>query len=365
MALPHSMRLLFPMFAIFALLAAACAQDEAPVKAPNFPSDAKWIDTGAAGQKVPRTIEGYRGHVLLIDFWEYTCINCIRDFGVVKRWYAKYHADGFDVVGVHYGEFAMGFNENNVRDAAKRFHLPWPVIADIHGSIWHAYDSDVWPNRYLIDRKGNIVLHVEGEGNNQPMENKIRQLLASTHPDVNEIPLDPPEDTFAPSCGIPTEETYVGDWFGRGSIANPNAYARDDKASDFHSKGEPADGQVMLSAGWITRQDGVSSDDTHGEAQLRYHARSVYAVLSVENPKKPVRVYLLQDGKPLGKNEAATDVQIDSEGSYLEVSSPRMYYLVTNPTFGSHLLVLKPQAPGFGLHSFTYGNNCQQNFQTM
>jgi thiol-disulfide isomerase/thioredoxin len=364
-AVPPLMRLFFPTFVIFALLTAACAQDEKPVKAPTFPSDARWIDIGAAGQKVPHTIEGYRGHVLLIDFWEYTCINCIRDFRVVKRWYAKYHADGFDVVGVHYGEFEMGFSENNVRDAAKRFHLPWPVIADINGSIWRAYDSDVWPNRYLINQNGNIVLHVEGEGNNQPMEQKIRQLLAATHPEVNKIPLDPPEDTFAPSCGIPTEETYVGDWFGRGSIANPKAYDHDDKASEFHSKGAPTDGQVMLSGQWITRQDGVTSDDPHGEAQLRYHARSVYAVLSAENSKKPVRVYLLQDGKPLDRNEAAIDVQFDSHGSYLEVGSPRMYYLVKNRAFGSHLLVLEPQASGFGLHSLTYGNNCQQNFQPM
>lgn len=341
------------------------AQDQLPVKAPNFSSDAKWIDTGPAAEKVPHTIQGYRGHVLLIDFWEYTCINCIRDFNIVKRWYAKYHTYGFDVVGVHYGEFEMGFNENNVRDAAKRYHLPWPVIADIHGSIWRAYDSDVWPNRFLLNQNGDIVLHVEGEGNNQPMEERIRQLLAATHPEVNKIPLDPPEDTFAPSCGIPTEETYVGDWFGRGSIANPKAYSHDGEGTDFRSTGAPSDGQVTLSGRWITRQDGVTSDDTHGEAQLRYHARSVYAVLSIENSKKPVRVYIWQDGKPLAQNEAGVDVDFDAQGSYLEVGGPRMYYLVKNTAFGSHLLVLKPEGAGFTQHSFTYGNNCQQNFQPM
>ena len=359
------MRIFSSILLVSVLALTVSAQHQAPVKAPNFPSDAEWIDTGSAAEKVPHTIEGYRGHVLLVDFWEYTCINCIRDFNIVKRWYAKYHQYGFDVVGVHYGEFEMGFSENNVRDAAKRFHLPWPVISDVHGSIWRAYDSDVWPNRYLIDQNGDIVMHVEGEGNNQPMEEKIRQLLASTHPELNKVPLDPPEDTFAPSCGIPTEETYVGDWFGRGSVANPRAYNHDGEASEFHGNGAPADGQVMLSGRWITRQDGVTSDDTHGEAQLRYHARSVYAVLSVDNPKKPVRVYIFQDGKPLGQNEAGMDVHFDSQGSYLEVSNPRMYYLVKNAAFGSHLLALKPQESKFALHSFTYGNNCQQNFQPM
>ena len=339
------------------------ASDQKPEKAPNFSPDAQWIDTGAAGQKVPHSIKGYRGHVLLVDFWEYTCINCIRDFRVLKRWYGKYHPYGFDIVGVHYGEFPMGFSVENVREGAKRFQLPWPVVADTQGSIWRDYHSNVWPNRFLIDQNGYIVLHIEGEGNDQPMEEKIRELLAKDHPEVNQLPLDPPEATFAPSCGISTDETYVGDWFGRGALANPKAYRNENGATEFHSEGVPADGKVMLSGRWITKQDGITSDGKNDQAQLRYHARSVYAVLSVENPKKPVRVNLLQDGKPLAQAEAGVDVHLDSQGSYLEVSSPRMYYLVNNSAFGSHVLTLAPQAPGFGLHSFTYGNDCQQNFE--
>ena len=341
----------------------AYGRDQQAEKAPNFTSDAEWIDTGAAGKKVPHSIKGYRGHVLLVDFWEYTCINCIRDFSVLKRWYDKYHADGFDIVGVHFGEFQMGFNADNVRDAAKRFQLPWPVVADLHGSIWRAYHSDVWPNRYLIDQNGEIVLHIKGEGNNRPMEEKIRELLGKTHPEVNQVPLDPPEMTFVPSCGIPTDETYVGDWFGRGAIANPKGYKNDGEVTDFHPEGAPVDGKVMLSGRWITQQDGVTSADKRGEAQLRYHARSVYAVLSVSNPKKSVRVYLLQDGKPLDRSEAGIDVHFDSHGSYLEVSGPRMYYLVKIAVFGSHLLVLEPESSDFVLHSFTYGNDCQQDFE--
>lgn len=118
----------------------------------------------------------------------------------------------------------------------------------------------------------------------------------------------------------------------------------------------------MLSGQWITAQDGVTSADKRGEAQLRYHARSAYAVLSVTNPKKPARVYLLQDGKPLDRSTAGVDVRSDAQGSFLEVSEPRMYYLVKNAAFGSHLLTLEPQAAGFDLHSFTYGNDCQQDF---
>jgi thiol-disulfide isomerase/thioredoxin len=358
------MRILVPRLVLALLLVAtAHAKDEKPEKAPNFTPDAQWIDIGVAGKNVPHSIKGYRGRVLLIDFWEFTCINCIRDFSVLKRWYAKYHSYGFDIVGVHYGEFAIGFSVDNVREAAKRFELPWPVVADTHGSIWNAYHSDVWPNRYLIDQQGNIVLHVEGEGNNRPMEEKIRELLAPAHPEVTQFPLDPPEDTFAASCGVCTDETYVGDWFGRGAIANPRGYKNNGEVTDFHANGEPADGKVMLSGRWITQQDGVTSDNKDGTAQLRYHARSVYAVLSVADPKKPVRVYLLQDGKPINQSEAGVDVRFDTQGSYLDVSTPRMYYLVKNTNFGSHLLVIEPQHADFVLHSFTYGNNCQQDFE--
>jgi len=338
------------------------AENRKPVKAPNFTPDAVWIDSGEAGRKIPHSIKGYRGKVLLIDFWEYTCINCIRDFGVLKRWYAKYHDDGFDIVGVHYGEFPMGFDAHNVRDAAQRFQLPWPVVADLHGSIWNAYHSDVWPNRYLVDQNGDIVFHVEGEGHNGEMEEKIRELLAATHPEVKQIPLDPPENTFAPTCGVTTQETYVGDWFGRGAIANPKAYGNNGEAIDFHPHGTPGDGKVMLSGHWITQQDGITSAGKHDSAQLTYHARSVYAVLSVDNPKRPVRLDLLQDGKPLLAGVAGVDVRFDSGGSYVEVGSPRMYYLVKNPVFGAHLLALEPVGSGFGLHSFTYGNDCQQGF---
>lgn len=356
-------RLLSTLIVLVLLASAVYAKDEKPQKAPNFSSDAVWIDTGTAGLKVPHSIKGYRGHVVLVDFWEYTCINCIRDFSSLKRWYRKYHEYGFDVVGVHFGEFQMGFKEDNVREAAKRFQLPWPIVADVHGTIWQAYHSQVWPNRYLIDQEGDIVLHIEGEGNNRPMEEKIRELLEKTQPAVNQIPLDPPEATFSPSCGIPTDETYVGDWYGRGAIANPNGYNNDDHVTEFRPKESPSDGKVVLSGRWMVEHDGVTSDDEHSGAELRYHARSVYAVLSVSNPKKPVRVYLKQDGKPLEQSEAGVDLHFDAQGSYLDVSTPRMYYLVKNTAFGAHLLALEPQGANFALHSFTYGNDCQQDFE--
>lgn len=326
-------------------------------KAPDFSSDAVWIESGS---KAPHSLKGYRGRVLLIDFWEYTCINCIRDFSVLKRWYAKYHTFGFDIVGVHYGEFAMGFGADNVRRAAKRLQLPWPVVADLHGSIWNAYKSRVWPNRFLINQSGDIVLHVEGETGNQEIESKIRELLLPDHPEISKIPADPDENPLLPQCGTVTDETYVA-----GALENQQPH-KEGAVVDFKASQEPHDGRVMLSGKWQINRDGVSTDDKKGgSASLRYHARSLYAVLSVENPNKPVRLYLVQDGKPLTADDAGSDVKFDSQGSYIEVAEPRMYYVIKNPASGSHLLVLNAERRGLALHSFTYGNDCQQGFQTL
>ena len=352
-----------PKFLVIAVLvsAAAFAQVDTVIHpAPEFPKDVDWLDQG---DPVPHSIKGYRGHVLLIDFWEYTCINCIRDFAVVKRWYNKYHSYGFDVLGVHYGEFAIGHNTANVRSAARRLRLPWPVVSDVNGAFWKVYASNVWPNRYLIDQDGEIVLQVEGEGNNRLMEEKIRDLLAETRPLVKGVALDREEDVFSPQCGIPTQETYVGYWYGRGALENREGY-QVGRAVKFRGSGTPGDGGVLLSGKWRTETDGVTSQGRPVRATLRYHARSVYAVLSLQGAKR-LRVYLSQEGKPLDRNSAGADVRFDDKGSYADVEESRMYYLVKNPNFGSHTLALSPEGPGFTLHSFTYGNNCQQGFEEL
>jgi alkyl hydroperoxide reductase subunit AhpC len=343
-------------------LAAPCAAQVVEVlrAAPEFPKNAVWLDPG-----VPHTLEGYKGKVVLVDFWEYTCINCIRDFAVVKRWYRKYHPYGFEVIGVHYGEFPMGFKVENVRRAAERFRLPWPVVADVKGSIWDAYHSNNWPNRYLIDPRGDIVLQVIGETGDRELENRIRGLLAKSHPEVKKLPLDPDPDTFRPQCGFPTQETYVGGWYGRGAVENAHAYSKLGQVQEFNADRAPSDGGVVLAGRWQTRQEGVASaaPDASAYALHKYHARSLYAVLSAADPAKPVRLDLLQDGSPLPPEDAGKDVRFDAKGAYVEVGEPRMYDLVKNRAFGQHILALKPQGPGFTLYSFTYGNDCQQGFE--
>lgn len=322
--------------------------------APDFGAGVTWLDQGAPA---PHHIAEYRGHVLLIDFWEYTCINCIRDFGVVKRWYAKYHPYGFDVVGVHYGEFAIGFDVKNVAAAAQRFRLPWPVVADQNGTAWKAYEVHGWPTRFLIDPQGNIVMNVFGEGNNLAMETKLRELLAVAHPEVMKVDLDPSQDEFKPECGIPTQEMFLGELYGRSAIDDLAGHHTGDTA-DFQPPHSPPDGTVMLVGRWSVQKDGVISESKDAGAELRYHARSLYAVLSAKDGK-PIRVNLFQDGSPMPKETAGTDVKIDPKGAYLEVTEARLYYLLRSASFTAHLVSLQAQDAGLTVHSFTFGNNCQ------
>jgi len=360
MSLCHEKRTIRPIIAAVFLLSLCCATaasgqvDEKVHRAPDFGAGVVWLDQGS---RAPHRISGYRGHVVLIDFWEYTCINCIRDFAVIKRWYSKYHQYGFDVIGVHYGEFNIGFNANNVRDAAQRFHLPWAVVADQEGATWKAYASQGWPNRYLIDAKGQIVMQIFGEGNNRVMETKIRDLLAVELPEVMKIDLDSDENEFRAECGGVTQETYVGELYGRSAVEDMGGHREGDVA-DFHPPHSPVDGGMMLAGRWQVEKDGVSAEGHGAAAELRYHARSLYAVLSLDHAKE-VRLNLLMDGSPLAKDSAGEDVKFDAKGAYVDVTEGRMYYLVRSLELGGHLLALQPEGSGLTLHSFTFGNNCQ------
>jgi thiol-disulfide isomerase/thioredoxin len=348
--------LLLPLISILAWSYSALddAVDMTVHRAPDFGSGGIWLDEGAPA---PHHIADYKGKVVLVDFWEYTCINCIRDFATVKRWYGKYHSYGFEVVGVHYGEFNIGFDVNNVRAAAQRFRLPWPVLADQQGTTWKAYASQGWPERYLINPKGDIVMSVFGEGNNRVMEEKLRALLAVDHPDVMKVDLDPDENAFTPQCGVPTQEMFAGEIYGRSAVDNLSGHHTGDVA-EFIPPHSPPDGGMMLVGKWRVEKDGVISEDRGTGAELRYHAKELYAVLSPAKGK-PVRVDVWQDGGALPKDSAGADVKFDAKGAYVDVTEARMYYLLRSPVFSGHLVSLEPESAGLTLHSFTFGNNCQ------
>jgi Thioredoxin like C-terminal domain len=193
--------------------------------------------------------------------------------------------------------------------------------------------------------------------NNHEIEAKIRDLLAVAHPEVMKVDADPDEDDAKPSCGVPTQETFVGEIYGRSAVEDMGGRHAGDEA-DFQPPHSPPDGGVMLVGRWRVERDGVISDGHGAAVELRYHGRSLYSVLSLKDAKS-IRVDLFQDGSPMPKEGAGADVKFDAKGAYIEVTDARMYYLVRSPAFTAHLVSLQPESSGLGLHSFTFGNNCQ------
>jgi thiol-disulfide isomerase/thioredoxin len=346
----------------------ARTETAAPGSNPNLPggpsiSGPTWINSS------PLTIEGLRGKVVMIDFWEYTCINCIRTFAENKKWYERYHHYGFEIIGVHDPEFDIAYPVDHVRAAVKRFGLPYPVVVDDGFKIWNAYHNSTWPNRFLIDAGGFIRFDRPGEGADAAFERAIQTLLVEAHPGLKfpaSYTISPEANAFAESCGVPTPEMYVGKWSDRGILANPEGY-HDGKTVDYQLPAAVDDGHAVVSGRWETDKNGMiyrgkRKDVSTDQLEMRYHARELYAVMNVGRGR-PERLYIQQDGKNLTDKDKGADVEIDASGrSYIEVREPRMYYLVENPAFGSHSVQLFPTRSGLAINSFTFGNNCQTNF---
>ena len=323
-------------------------------------------------------MSGLRGKVVLIDFWEYTCINCIRTFAENKKWYERYHKYGFEIIGVHCPEFDIAYRVSNVKAAVKRFGLPYPVVVDDHFLIWRAYHNSTWPNRFLIGAKGYIRYDRSGEGGDSALEHAIQQLLKEAHPGLKfpaSYTILPDKNAFAPSCGVTTPEMYMGQWEDRGILSNKQGYHKG-KTINYVLPASVADGRAAVSGRWETdpgQRPGQSNgmiyrgkkkgqSPSKDELVMHYHARELYSVMNVEHGRSS-RVYIRQDGKDLTAQNKGVDVRFDAEGhSYIEVREPRMYYLVANPKLGSHRVELFPTRAGLTINSFTFGNDCQTDF---
>jgi thiol-disulfide isomerase/thioredoxin len=352
------------MIAIGAVAISASA-GEMPSRppAPDFSSPI-WFNSP------PLKLSQLRGKVVLIDFWEYTCINCIRTFPYLRRWNRLYGPDGLVVIGVHTPEFAFAKNPQNVGAAVKRFGFTFPVAVDSDYKIWNAFHNVAWPADYLIDKHGHIAYIHFGEGDYGDFEMEIRKLLKEANPKLDfaaakyAIPADANADMDAAVCHRATPETYLG--FMRGS-SDANA-GGEDRTQEVHyvpPSPLPVD-NFALDGDWLAGPEYVrharASQGPKDSLELHYQAKAVYLVAgSDDGSSKPL--YVMQDGKPLTKDAWGVDVRADSAGRpYIPLGGKRMYYVVANPAFGEHTLALYATTPGVSLYSFTFGNNCENKF---
>ena len=309
----------------------------------------------------PLTLADLQGKVVLVDFWEYTCINCLRTLPYLREWYKRYANDGFVIVGVHTPEFEFSGDPKNVEAATKRLGVTWPVALDDHNTIWNRYGTNTWPHELLFAQNGHRVESVIGEGGYPETEAKIQALLKLLHPGIQLPPVMAllPQDSYdkpGAVCYPETAETYVGGQ--RGQIANPPMLAMQQMgpmapASYVDNVSNHKDGAVYLQGGWRKTDNGITSMDSSGHITLKYHAIQVVSVMRPEG--SPVNVVVTQDGKPVAKEDAGADLQYDAQGrSYVAVDQPREYDLVMNKKWGTHEIRLFPQSRDLAVYSFDF-----------
>jgi len=315
-----------------------------PIHAPDFV--AMSLNAGAVDT------ETLRKRVVLIDFWDYTCVNCIRTLPYVTGWDRKYRDSGLTVLGIHAPEFSFAHSEELVGDAIERFGIEYPVILDNQYQIWQAYANRYWPAKYLVDGKGYLRVRHFGEGAYQEMETSIQELLRELNPafsDAATLPLLRETDRPGAVCYPTTPELYLG--FRRGNLGNPEGF-REGSSFAYSRPATLAEHSVALQGEWFSTPEFVDHmGEEEGRIVLRYSATEVNLVLAPQQGED-VDVEILQDGVPLPDSSAGADVH---HGRLL-VDEPRMYSVVRNPGHGEHVLELISRSAGPEAYAFTFGS---------
>ncbi len=288
--------------------------------------------------------------VELIDFWDYTCVNCIRTLPYVEGWHRRYQKDGLVVVGVHAPEFSFARDGSHVKEAAERFGLEYPIVSDSEYAIWRAYSNKYWPAKYLIDSRGRIRYYHFGEGSYAESELAIQKALKDLNPALPEFPppIEPIRDTDRPGavCYRVTPELYLG--YERGNFGNPEGVNRDEP-HDYRDPGRHLESTAYLEGRWRVEQECARAEKREAALRLRYTAREVNLVMGPgENSVAEVQV-TLSDGE-----RAGTDVKIDDGRAIVRVDAPRMYNLVDNDNVNQGAIELKARDAGLAVFAFTF-----------
>jgi cytochrome c biogenesis protein CcdA/thiol-disulfide isomerase/thioredoxin len=318
--------------------------DEGPM--PALGGAVTWINAP------PLDAKALQGKVVLVDFWTYSCINCLRSLPYVTAWADKYRADGLVVIGVHAPEFAFEKDVANVRKAVRDLGIDYPVAVDNRYAIWRAFDNHYWPAHYFIDAKGRIRHHHFGEGDYAGSERIIQQLLAETHPGMTfgRTVVDGGRGVEAAASGeARSPETYIGYARSERSVSRPAPLHDGQAVYDAHPTKLNEWG---LAGSWTVGAERATSGSAGGRIVYRFHARDLHLVLGPGADGRPVRFRVTIDGKAPGPDHGA---DVDTAGKGI-VDSQRLYQLVRlgGPVV-DHDFAIEFKDPGAEAYSFTFG----------
>jgi cytochrome c biogenesis protein CcdA/thiol-disulfide isomerase/thioredoxin len=301
----------------------------------------------------PLTIEGLKGKVVVIDFWTYSCINCLRSIPYVKAWAEKYKDHGLVVIGVHTPEFAFERNINNVRVAVSDLMIEYPVAIDNDYKIWRSFDNKYWPAHYFIDAKGRTRFHHFGEGDYDQSEQMIQELLEEAgNGNV------PRSLVTVNASGVEAAASVYDD-------QSPETYIGYDRADNFVSPGGIVENERhvyasaslqlndwSLSGDWTVTGENAVLDGAAGSIMYRFHARDLHLVLGPSADRKPVRFRVTIDGKAPGVDHG-TDTDADGQGV---VDDQRLYQLVRqNDAIRDRTFAIEFLDSGVHAYAFTFG----------
>lgn len=324
--------------------------------APEFTGITKWLNTPDGK---PLTLEELKGKVVLVDFWTYTCINCIRTLPHVTSWYDKYNKDGFVVVGVHTPEFEFEKNTQNVENAIKDYKIHYPVAQDNDFATWNAYSNQYWPAEYLIDAKGTIRRVHFGEGEYDEMEEAIRTLLKENGKKV-EAKIDTMPDTTPKSTLSP--ETYIGS--ARMEYLYPNGSVNNGSQNFVIPSSIPKN-QFSFGGIWDIAGE-YSTPSLNSSLTYNFSAGKVFLVMKATDQSETIDIYdkgiligkkavgkveVYLDGKRITKNSVGKDVV----NGVITIDTDRLYELVSLPSVQEHVLKLVYKTPGIQVYAFTFG----------
>lgn len=307
--------------------------------APEFTGLTKWLNPEKA-----QTIAGLKGKVVLVDFWTYTCINCIRTLPHVTSWYDKYNKEGFVVIGVHTPEFPFEKETKNVQQAIKQYNIHYPVAQDNDYATWNAYGNQFWPAEYLIDAKGTIRRTHFGEGEYDKMEEAIQALLKENGAKVTSK-IDTMSDN-TPGTNI-SPETYLGN--NRMLDYYPGSRAQSG-THDFVLANNIPENKFSLGGEW-TINDKEAVSGKNATLEYNFNASKVHLVLRPGKAKQPVKVRVLLDGKPVNATIAGQDVK----DGIVTIDEDRLYTLIDlKGKTENHSLKLEFLTPGTEAYAFTF-----------
>ena len=332
-------------------------------QAPEFQGIANWINSD------PLTMEELRGKVVLIDFWTYTCVNCIRTLPYIRRWHAQYADKGLIIVGVHSPEFEFEKLTPNVEDSANNFGLAYPIAQDNDFATWRAYSYRAWPAKYLVDKDGVVRYKHFGEGSYIETEEQIRELLISAGADVSDIKASTvPDPQYLPEArsrdlGVRLTQELYGGYQRNDSrtglyIVQPDYYDGAERVVDYTDPGGHTNHHIYLQGPWFNGYEELRharrTESFQDYIALHFSATTVNVVVN-PGDGQPFEVQVTIDGNPLQQDQAGPDISFQEGRSVFRVDEGRLYEIVALSAYGSHELRLSSNSDDFAVFAFTFG----------